>query len=68
VRPSEREIQRVERERERNRELERNVRWASHLLGRTTAPGLVGHSSTTVKPVGALGSGAQTRRNPFLGK
>jgi hypothetical protein len=38
------------REMERNRELERRgVRWASHRLGWTTAPGPLGHGQTLVR-------------------
>jgi len=71
--------ERLERDRERKkerprdgenqRELEEGVRWASHRLGWTTAPGPVGLGPTLVRPKSLEFRhflGTQTVENPFF--
>jgi hypothetical protein len=48
-RPREKERE-IERDGENQKELEGGMQWASHRLGRTTAPGPMGHGSTPVRP------------------
>jgi hypothetical protein len=59
----------TERDGENQRELEGGGRWASLRLGRTTAPGLVGHGLTPVRPKSLEIRhflGTQTVENPFF--